>query len=99
MTRYGLMLKLDGATWPRILVISKTLLTPKRAMEEPKIYKQIAARALATGNLETWGPGNLEIWGTENPEIWGPTTEKITFSKFKSVLPKMSARSGFVGKK
>ena len=40
------------------------------------------------GNL---GPGNLEIWDPKNQK-------KYKFSKSKSVLPKMSARSGLVGK-
>ena len=49
-----------------------------------------------SGNLEIW---NLGIWEPGNPEFWGPippTKKKI--SKSKSVLPKMSARSGLVGK-
>ena len=61
-------------------------------------------------NLGTWKSGNLEIWGPGNPEIWRSgnleiqkfgvqQTKKNIFSKFKSVLPKMSARSGSVGKK
>ena len=38
MARYELILKLDGALWLRI--ISKPLLTPKTAMEGPKIQKE-----------------------------------------------------------
>ena len=38
MARYGLILKLDGALWLRI--ISKPLLTLKTAMEGPKIQKE-----------------------------------------------------------
>ena len=61
------------------------------------------------GNLWIWRSGNLEIWGSGNPEIWRSgdlEIQKLEFqtikkrnSKFKSVLPKMSARSGLVGKK
>ena len=43
-----------------------------------------------------WKSGNLETWGPGNPESWGPKNQKL--SKFKSVLPKMSTRSGLVGK-
>ena len=50
------------------------------------------------GDLGTWKSGNLEIWGPGNPEIWSPTNQKKKSSKAKSVLPKMSARSGLVGK-
>ena len=51
------------------------------------------------GDLGTWKSGNLEIWGPGNPESWVPKNQtKIKLSKFKSVLPKMSARSGLVGK-
>ena len=39
MARYGLILKLDGATWPKI--ISKPLLTPKKAMEGHAILKKV----------------------------------------------------------
>ena len=62
-----------------------------------------------SGNLEIWDFGNLEIWGPGNPEIlrfgdleiqnFGIQEIKKTISKFKSVLPKMSARSGLVGNK
>ena len=56
-----------------------------------------------------WKSGNLEIWGPRNPEIWrsgdleiqkfgSKKAKKKYISKFKSVLPKMSARSGLVGK-
>ena len=38
MARYELILRLDGALWLRI--ISKPLLTPKTAMEGPKIQKE-----------------------------------------------------------
>ena len=39
-------------------------------------------------------PGQiLKIWGPGNPEICNPNNKKKV-SKFKSVLPKMSARSG-----
>ena len=62
-----------------------------------------------SGNLEIWDLGNLEIWGPENPEIlrFGDLEiqnvgiqkiKKWKVSKSKSVLPKMSARSGLVGK-
>ena len=60
-----------------------------------------------SGNLEIWDFGNLEIWGPENPEIlrFGDLEiqnfgiqKKKRVSKIKSVLPKMSARSGLVGK-
>ena len=40
----------------------------------------------------------LEIWGPGNPEMWGPKNKKSKFSKSKSVLPKMPARPGLVGK-
>ena len=46
-----------------------------------------------------WKSRNLEIWGPGNLEIWGPQHHKKKISKSKSVLPKMSARSGLVGKK
>ena len=49
------------------------------------------------GDLGTWKSRNLEIWGPGNPEMWGPPPKKK--SKSKSVLQKMSARSGLVGKK
>ena len=60
-----------------------------------------------SGNLKIWDFGNLEIWGPGHPEIlrfedleiqkfWD---QKKKNSKFKSVLPKMLARSGLVGKK
>ena len=63
-----------------------------------------------SGNLEIWDFGNLEIWGPGNPEIlrFGDLEiqnvgiqkiKKKNVSKIKSVLPKMSARSGLVGKK
>ena len=39
------------------------------------------------------GGGSGGVW------IWGPKNQKKKLSKFKSVLPKMSARSGLVGKK
>ena len=45
-----------------------------------------------SGDLEVWGPGNLGIW---NPT----KNKKLNISKPKSVLPKMSARSGLVGQK
>ena len=38
MARYGLILRLDGAIWLRIIL--KPLLTPKRAMESSKIRKK-----------------------------------------------------------
>ena len=38
MARYGFILKLDGALW--VTIISKTLLTPKTAMEGQKIQKE-----------------------------------------------------------
>ena len=42
----------------------------------------------------------LEIWEPGNPEIWDPKNQKDgEFSKSKSVLPKMSARSGLAGKR
>ena len=52
----------------------------------------------APGNLGTWKSENLEIWGPGNPEIWGPKNQK-KLSNIKSVLPKMSARSGLDEKK
>ena len=63
-----------------------------------------------SGNLEIWDLGNLEIWGPGNPEILrfgdleiqnlgSNKSKKYKISKFKSALPKMSARSGLVGKK
>ena len=62
--------------------------------------------------LEIWKPGNLAIWRSEDLEIWdcgdlgtwksrkleSKKVKKYKFSKFKSVLPKMSARSRLVGK-
>ena len=50
------------------------------------------------GNLETWKSRNFEIWGPGNPESWGPNNPPKKCSKSKSVLPKLSARSGLVGK-
>ena len=53
------------------------------------------------GNLGTWKSLNLEIWGPGNPDIWDPTkikTNRMKLSESKSVLSKMSARSGLVGK-
>ena len=38
MARYELISKLDGAIW--LAVISKPLLTPRRAMERPNILKE-----------------------------------------------------------
>ena len=62
-----------------------------------------------SGNLEIWDFGNLEMWGPGNPEFLrfgdleiqnlGIQHIKKNISKIKSVLPKMSARSGLVGKK
>ena len=60
-------------------------------------------------NLGTWKSGDLQIWRPGDPEIWRSRDleiqkvgvqqiQKYELSKFKSVLPKMSARSGFVGK-
>ena len=56
---------------------------------------------LEAGKSRFWKPGNPDlgksiIFQPGNQEIWDPQTYK--FSKFKSVLPKMSARSGLVGK-
>ena len=55
--------------------------------------------------LEIWGPGNLGIWRSGYLEIQKCGVQKIKtkkntvkLSKFKSVLPKMSARSGLVSK-
>ena len=50
-----------------------------------------------SGNLDIWEFGDLGIWksrylGPRNPK-------KSKLSKFASVLPKMSARSGLVGNK
>ena len=39
MARYELILKLDGALW--LSIISKPLLTPKGAIENPKILKKV----------------------------------------------------------
>ena len=50
------------------------------------------SRFLEVGKSRFLGPGN--------PEVWSPKNKKNQkFSKFKSVLPKMLARSGLVGKK
>ena len=49
------------------------------------------------GNLEIQKPKHLKIWEPVNPEMLDPETYKI--SKPKSVLPKISARSGVVGEK
>ena len=38
MARYELILRLDGALW--LTIISKTPLTPRKAMEGPKIQKE-----------------------------------------------------------
>ena len=44
------------------------------------------------------GPGQiLEIWEPGDPESWN--SRKCKFSKSKSMSPKMSARSGFAGKR
>ena len=50
------------------------------------------AQGQISEDLEIWGPGNLEMW---NPN----KSKKQKFSKSKSVLPKMSARSGLLGTK
>ena len=58
-------------------------------------------RAQARPKAQAWpAPGQiLEIWEPGNPEIWDPKNEKKwKFSKSKSVLPKILARSGLVGK-
>ena len=66
-----------------------------------------------SGNLEIWEFGNPEIWRSGDLEIWdfgdlgtwksrnwrSRKSQKYKFSQFKSVLPKMSARSALVGKK
>ena len=44
-------------------------------------------------NLGVWGCGNLEIQTSEIQK-----NKKYKFSKSESILPKMSARSGLVGK-
>ena len=65
-----------------------------------------AGGALKSGDLEIWEFGDLETWKSRNLQIWGPgnpenCVPKIQkqISKFKSVLPKMLARSGLVGNK
>ena len=40
MARYGLILRLDGALWLRI--IFKPLLTPKRAIKSQKVTRKIS---------------------------------------------------------
>ena len=50
-----------------------------------------------SGNLEIWAFGDLGTWKSRN--LLSTNSKKQKFSKFKSVLPKMSARSGSVGKK
>ena len=55
-----------------------------------------------SGNLEIWEFGDLGIWRSGDLKIqkFGvQQMKKIKFSKSKSVLPKMSARSGLVGQK
>ena len=55
-----------------------------------------------------WKPGNPDFWKSGNPDFWDLEIQKLgvqqikkneKFSKFESVLPKMLARSGLVGKK
>ena len=54
---------------------------------------------LESGNLGIWKSRNLEIWESKNLGIWDPRKSPQTkSSKSKSVSPKMSARSGLVGK-
>ena len=54
------------------------------------------SRAQAGPKPDFWNFGNLE---PGNLGIWDPKkSRKYKFSKSKSVLPKMSARSGLVGK-
>ena len=61
-----------------------------------------------SGNLEIWGFEDLGIWrsgdlevqkfrGPGNPENWGPKNSK-TLRNSNLFCPKMSARSGLVGK-
>ena len=66
-----------------------------------------------SGNLEIWEFGDLGIWRPGDLEIqkfgdlgtwkiqkcWVQKMEKTKILKIQSVLPKMSARSGLVGKK
>ena len=50
------------------------------------------------GDLGIWRSGDLEIWEFGDLGTWGNLGFKKEQSKFKSILPKMSARSGLVGK-
>ena len=50
MARYELILRLDGALWLRIIL--KPLLTPKRAMEWPKIRENKVKNILELVNSE-----------------------------------------------
>ena len=56
------------------------------------------------GNLGTWKSGNMEFWNLEiwNLEIWKvgiqTNTKKENSQNQNSCRPKMSARSGLVGK-
>ena len=60
------------------------------------------AAAWRRRRLEMWEPGNLGIWRSGDLEIqkFGVQKhKKWKFSKSKTILPKMSARSGLVGNK
>ena len=59
MARYELILRLDGALW--LTIISETLLTPKKAMEGPKVPKEckMAPRRGAIHALEQMRHGHI----------------------------------------
>ena len=64
---------------------------------------RLGSESLSGDGVGVWKPGNLEIQkfgdlGTWKSRILGSNNKKQKFSKFKSVLPKMSARSGLIGK-
>ena len=44
MARYELILRLDGALW--LTIIFKPLLTPKRAIKDPKITQKVGVPLL-----------------------------------------------------
>ena len=107
---YGLSFTRSDMSWKIIDACCfplQVLLESGQPLLLSNIYNGKSTFSVPDGSSPAWpspSPARgqiLEIWGPENQKHWNPKNQKIKIkvSKSKSVLPKMSARSGLAGKR
>ena len=83
------------ASWAAKIPKGKSSATHRRRPASAEIVRKKEGPSPA----QAWLGRFLEIQESRNLQIWHPKNQqKYRFSKSKSILPKMSARSGLIGK-